>query len=76
MIKGYMDRSSRKRRRWITVLLLIFSSLFFYYIYPTSNRPSFVLNIFLVAIVVSFVLPYTYYKVKTKDHIIWKRKKL
>lgn len=76
MIKGYLDKNSRKRRRWIIFLLLVISSVFFYYVYPTTTRPVLVLELFLAALVLSFALPYLYYKIKTKDDVIWKRKKL
>lgn len=76
MIKGYLDKNSRKRRRWIIFFLLVISSVFFYYVYPTTTRPDLVLAIFLTVIALSFVLPITYFKLKSRNQIIWKRKKL
>jgi uncharacterized membrane protein len=76
MIKGYIDASARKSRRMAVITLLIASALTFYYLYPTTSNPPMLFLAFALSIVLSFIFPYIYYRVKNKNNIIWKRKAL
>lgn len=75
-IYGYIPPTQRKIIILLRIILIAIMLFYFFRLLPVYNDHVILIPLFIISVFSSFFIPSTYYKIKYRNNVIWKKKPL
>ncbi len=76
LITAYIDRPTRKLILYLRIALIFISGLLALFFYQNSNLVYLSIILAVPLVLISWVLPWFFFKIKNKGNYIWRRKSI